>query len=89
MTRQEQQAIIEKQAVSGQTQVAYCDSHGISLSRFRQWKYRKTPKAQPPTFVELVANTFPNIELVCGRFTLKLPVGFDRTQLRAILEVLP
>lgn len=56
------QALIDQQAASGQTMVAFCAEHGLARSTFQRWKRRlqtdtSRPLSQPsaqPTFMPLL-----------------------------------
>jgi len=69
------QHLIEAQAASGQTQVAFCAEHGLSKSSFQLWKRRfraASPNAHPdspPTalFTPLMGESEPS----------RTPTGWD------------
>jgi hypothetical protein len=97
MTHDKKLALIQEQISSGLTQAEFCAKKSINLPTFRQWKYRraksKVAMANHPYFVELipmVAPDAPAIVSICsGQFRIDGPQGFDRVQLRAILESIP
>lgn len=71
-SRDEWQRLIEKQVASGQTQVAFCAEHGISVASLQNWKRRLAgPVVTPTPWFELgtladVKSTVWDIELDLG-----------------------
>ena len=54
-SRKQWQQLIDEQEKSDQTQVAFCQTHGVAASSFQYWK-RKLRRAEPdiaPEWVEL------------------------------------
>ena len=53
--RDEWQRLIDEQAVSGQTQVAFCATRGISVASLRNWKRRRlaAPEVTRESWLEL------------------------------------
>lgn len=57
-SRDEWRRLIDEQAGSGQTQVAFCAAHGISVGSLQNWKRRlAAPDATPAPWLELGALT--------------------------------
>lgn len=54
-SRAEWQRLIEEQAVSGQTQAAFCAGRGIGVGSFQSWKQRLAGEAPPEPWVALDA----------------------------------
>lgn len=51
--RAEWQRLIEEQAVSGQTQAAFCAARGIGVGSFQNWKRRLAGSAVQDSWVDL------------------------------------
>ena len=52
---EEWQSLVEEQAASGLTQVAFCKAHGVSVASFCNWKQRLAQEASaaPSPWVEI------------------------------------
>lgn len=93
---------LEAYRCSGLSQRAWCEQRGVSLSRLRYWAQKLEAAADEPSrspFPSMVAVRVRGatpvhasdtpIELeVDSRFILRIPPGFDRGTLSAVLSVL-
>ena len=75
------QQLVEAQAASGQTQVAFCAEHGLSKSSFQLWKrrlYAASPAGHPdsPSTALFTPLTEPPIAAASdGGWTIELDLG--------------
>ncbi len=93
------QKIIDAQRCSGLTQHQYCEDIGVTLSRFKYWKYKGLRPSSPVSTennaflpVSLVQTALERreggVSLVVAGGTLRLEVGFDENTLRRVVRVL-
>jgi transposase-like protein len=98
MTKEERRdhwrAIIEKQATSGKSIVAYCRETRINQSNFYKW--RRILQEQQPfagDFLELIPNkptkTASGVHIrLDSKLSIEVERGFDPFTLRAVIETL-
>ena len=70
-SREQWQRLLEEQAISGQTQAAFCQAKGLSLASFQNWKRRLAIESSAQPWVELgtleqASNSGWDIELDLG-----------------------
>lgn len=70
------QQLVEAQAVSGQSQVAFCAEHGLSKSSFQHWKRRlkarETPASPSPALFAPLAGAPADAD---NGWTIELDLG--------------
>ena len=74
-TESEWRALVERQAQSGMSELAFCKKAKLSRASFRKWKARLSEAEAPATFVEWVAPEVVEDAAGRGEFELTLPGG--------------
>ncbi len=86
------QAVMDRQRSSGQSAVAYCREHGISIWQFRYWKKRLSLSSGGNIGFSRVqvAAPAPSVQLwiEIGSWRVGVGAGFDEATLRRVLSVL-
>jgi len=75
---------------SGESQADFCRQNNLNQNMFSKQK-RKLEDYEEPCFVEVKfenKNSEANIELVAGRFSIKIKSDFNKVLLKEILEVI-
>lgn len=78
-------------ARSGLSQSAYCRREGVSFHRFRYWKSKLQAPAQSRPVVKLPVQVWGMaglLEVVCGRFTVRVPGSFQEQTLLRVIQTL-
>ncbi len=88
--RQEWQRHLKAWRAGGDTQVSYCEKHGLSRHAFQYWK-RNLEGSRSNQFVELSRATGPSsggvVEiLIDGRVQIRVPQGVSPEHLRTVLQ---
>ena len=91
----EWRGIIAEYEQSGQTQEAYCQGRGISLSPFHKWRRRLkgVVPGETPNFIEIKPKVFSSggrtYEIVLGSgASLKVGSGYNASEVRELVEIL-
>jgi hypothetical protein len=97
------QSFITSYKTSGLSQPAFCRLHKIKHSTFKNWLYRseKSPLScpdqsfftplkisDPASQKPLVPVIPPDLQILQGRWTINIPVGFDDVTLIRLLKLL-
>lgn len=93
MASQEQMAMVAECRASGKTAKAWCEAKGINYRQYLYWAsyVNKTQRAPQPQWAEVTmvkGEPVPDeILLKCGKWTICIGTGFNRTLLADILKV--
>ncbi len=86
------QAVMDQQRSSGQSAVAYCGEHGLSIWQFRYWKKRLSASSEGSIGFSRVhiAAPVPPVQLwiEVGSWRVGVGAGFEEATLRRVLSVL-
>lgn len=74
-TEAEWRVLVERQARSGLSELAFCKEAKLSRGSFRKWKQRIGPVETPAGFVEWAAPEVVEAEASRAEFELTLPGG--------------
>jgi len=91
--RREWQRHLEAWRASGETQVSYCQRHGLSRDAFQYWKHN-LEGGRRGGFVELSRSSTPHLDgvvveiLIDGHVQIRVPQGVSAAQLRAVVQAL-
>jgi hypothetical protein len=88
--KQEWQRHLKTWRASGDTQVSYCQKHGLSRHAFQYWKH-VIEKSQTSGFVELSRTTSAvsggMVEIIINNpVQIRVPQGVGLEQLRTVLQ---
>ena len=89
-TREDWKKRIEQHRRSGLSAAAWCKQHGIRENQFHYWRRAvETPEVAPDAGRFVRVSGVEAVELFVGeKLRLKVPAGFDSTELKRLLEVL-
>ncbi len=86
------QTVMDRQRSSGQSAVAYCREHGLSIWQFRYWKKRLSLSSEGGigfNRVHVAAPASPlQLWIEVGPWRVGVGAGFEEATLRRVLSVL-
>lgn len=80
--------LLKEQSLSGLSAEAWCRREGIKKHQYYYWRSRlKKPAGDEGRFVELSSNE-PLELLVGNKLRIRVPLNFEKSSLKRLLEVL-
>ena len=77
----------EQQAQSGLSHAGYCRREGIKDKQYFYWKRKFSGSKEAGSFVP-VGKLSDCLELCIGEVSIKVPAGFQQSELKRVLELL-
>jgi transposase-like protein len=90
LSEQEWRRHFEAWKESGLNQSAYCREHGVGLHRFRYWRSKLEGRERRTGMVKVpvpLSSPAGCLEIVTGRYTIRIPEGFDEPTLERLLGI--
>jgi hypothetical protein len=84
-------AIVERQAASGMSGVAWCRENQINRARFYSWRRKLSEPQRAQGFIELTSSTdeYAGVHICIGPMrSIEVKRGFDPSTLYAVIETL-